>query len=37
MVKIVQPVLDEYAEKIGKETVQEVYDAVAEAEAELAE
>ncbi|QHJ70064.1 TRAP transporter substrate-binding protein [Planococcus halotolerans] len=37
MVEIVQPVLDEYAEKIGKETVQEVYDAVAEAEAELAE
>lgn len=31
MVDIVQPVLDEYAEKIGKETVQEVYDAIEEA------
>ncbi|HSI66980.1 MAG TPA: TRAP transporter substrate-binding protein [Planococcus sp. (in: firmicutes)] len=28
MIEIIQPVLDEYAEKIGKETVQEVYDAI---------
>ena len=35
MIDIVQPVLDEYAEKIGAETVQEVYDAIEAAEAEL--
>ena len=28
MIEIVQPVLDEYAEKIGKDLVQEVYDAI---------
>lgn len=35
MIDLIQPVLDEYAEKIGTETVQEVYDAIAAAEAEL--
>lgn len=35
MIDIVQPVLDEYAERIGAETVQEVYDAIEAAEAEL--
>ncbi|AIY06664.1 C4-dicarboxylate ABC transporter, substrate-binding protein [Planococcus sp. PAMC 21323] len=35
MIDLIQPVLDEYAEKIGAETVQEVYDAIAAAEAEL--
>lgn len=34
MVDIVQPVLDQYAETIGKDLVQEVYDAIAAAEAE---
>ncbi|WP_422124423.1 TRAP transporter substrate-binding protein [Planococcus sp. X10-3] len=34
MIEIIQPVLDEYAEKIGAETVQEVYDAIEAAEAE---
>lgn len=33
MVDTIQPVLDEYAEQIGAETVQEVYDAIEEAEA----
>ncbi len=31
MVDLVQPTIDKYAEKIGKETVQEVYDAIEEA------
>lgn len=31
MIKLVQPTLDKYAEKIGKEKVQEVYDAIEEA------
>ncbi len=31
MKELVQPVIDKYADKIGKETVQEVYDAIEEA------
>jgi TRAP-type transport system periplasmic protein len=31
MVDLVQPTIEKYAEKISKETVQEVYDAIAEA------
>ena len=31
MVELVQPTIDKYAEKIGKEAVQEVYDAIEEA------